>query len=210
METTMTPPIDWTDQLTDQLDRHWQNQLRPRLAGLTDEEYRWEPVPGAWNVRPRGTGTAPIAAGSGEFTIDFALPEPEPAPVTTIAWRIGHIVVGVLGARVASHFGGPPDDYATHDYPGDATGALAQLDAAYAAWTTGVRSLDDEDLRRACGPAEGPFADAPIAALVLHVNREVLHHGAEIALLRDLYRWRDVSTPSDAPDAQQTGRRALR
>jgi hypothetical protein len=30
-----------------------------------------------------------------------------------------------------------------------------------------------------------------MATLVLHVNREVLHHGAEIALLRDLYRWRD-------------------
>jgi hypothetical protein len=26
-----------------------------------------------------------------------------------------------------------------------------------------------------------------MAALVLHVNRETLHHGAEIALLRDLY-----------------------
>jgi hypothetical protein len=31
-----------------------------------------------------------------------------------------------------------------------------------------------------------------MAALVLHINREVLHHGAEIALLRDIYRWRDV------------------
>jgi hypothetical protein len=28
-----------------------------------------------------------------------------------------------------------------------------------------------------------------MAALVLHINREALHHGAEIALLRDLYRW---------------------
>ena len=26
-----------------------------------------------------------------------------------------------------------------------------------------------------------------MAALVLHINREMLHHGAEIALLRDLY-----------------------
>jgi hypothetical protein len=26
-----------------------------------------------------------------------------------------------------------------------------------------------------------------MAALVLHINREVIHHGAEIALLRDLY-----------------------
>ena len=26
---------------------------------------------------------------------------------------------------------------------------------------------------------------------VLHVNRELIHHGAEISLLRDLYRWQD-------------------
>ena len=28
-----------------------------------------------------------------------------------------------------------------------------------------------------------------MAALVLHINREAIHHGAEIAVLRDLYRW---------------------
>ncbi len=105
----------------------------PALNGLTDEEYRWEPVAGVWNVRPRGTSRAPIAAGRGDFTIDFAMPEPDPPPVTTIAWRIGHLVVRVLGARVASHFGGSPADYTAHDYPGDAAGALTQLDQAYAA-----------------------------------------------------------------------------
>jgi hypothetical protein len=191
MERTRTTTVDWTSELVEQLDLHWRTQLRPRLEGLTDEEYRWEPVRGAWNVRPRGTGSAPIQAGRGDFTIDFALPEPDPAPVTTIAWRIGHVVVGVLGARAASHFGAPPVDYDRHEYPGDAATALAQLDAAYAAWTTGVRGLDETGLRRPCGPAEGPWADSPMAALVLHVNREVLHHGAEIALLRDLYRWRN-------------------
>ena len=191
METTRTTTVDWTSELVEQLDLHWRTQLRPRLEGLTDEVYRWEPVRGAWNVRPRGTGSAPIQAGRGDFTIDFAIPEPDPVPVTTIAWRIGHVVVGVLGARVAGHFGGPPVDYDSHDYPGDAATALAQLDTAYAAWTAGVRGLDEEGLRRPCGPAEGPWADASMAALVLHINREVLHHGAEIALLRDLYRWRD-------------------
>ena len=191
METTRTTTVDWTSELVEQLDLHWRTQLRPRLEGLTDEEYRWEPVRGAWNVRPRGTGSAPIQAGRGEFTIDFALPEPDPAPVTTIAWRIGHLVVGVLGARAAGHFGAPPVDYHSHEYPGDAATALAQLDATYTAWTAGVRGLDEEGLRRPCGPTEGPWADSPMAALVLHVNREVLHHGAEIALLRDLYRWRD-------------------
>ena len=190
MDTTTASQIDWNAQLVDQLEFHWRHQLRPRLEGLTDEEYGWEPVPGAWNVCPRGTGTAPVAGGSGDFTIDYAMPEPDPAPVTTIAWRIGHIVVGVLGARVAGHFGGPPCDYMTHDYPGDAAGALAQLDQAHAAWTAGVAGLGTEGLARACGPAEGPWAAAPMAALVLHINREVIHHGAEIALLRDLHRWR--------------------
>jgi hypothetical protein len=28
-----------------------------------------------------------------------------------------------------------------------------------------------------------------MASLVLHINREALHHGAEVALLRDLFRW---------------------
>ena len=85
--------MDWTNELDKQLSWHWENQLRPRLAGLTDEEYFWEPVPGMWSVR------------SGR--IDFAYPEPIPAPVTTIAWRIGHLLVGVFGDRIARHFGGP-------------------------------------------------------------------------------------------------------
>lgn len=69
---------------------------------MTDVEYRWEPVAGAWNVRPRGTGAAPISVGGGEYMMDFALPQPVPPPVTTIAWRIGHIVVGVLGGAAPS------------------------------------------------------------------------------------------------------------
>lgn len=28
----------------------------------------------------------------------------------------------------------------------------------------------------------------PVIGLVLHVHREVMHHGAEVCLLRDLYR----------------------
>jgi len=182
--------VDWNNQLAEQLDWHWRVQLRSRLDGLTDDEYRWEPVPSAWNVRPRGTGIAPISVGAGEFTIDFAMPQPDPPPVTTIAWRIGHIVVGVLGMRVASHFGGPPFDYNTHEYPGDAATAMAQLDECYAGWIKGVRGLGADGLARPCGPAEGPWADEPMAALVLHINREMLHHGAEIALLRDLFLWK--------------------
>ena len=186
----MTTTLDWTEQLVEQLDWHWRGQLRPRLQGLGDDEYFWEPARAAWNVRPRGTSTAPVQAGSGDFTIDFAFPEPDPPPVTTIAWRLGHLIVGVLGARAGAHFGGPPVAYETFAYAGTADEALRQLDEAYGRWTRGVRGLGPAELARPCGPAEGPYAEYPMAALVLHINREVIHHGAEVALLRDLYRAR--------------------
>src|ERR1035437_6643040 len=71
--------IDWTGELLDQLDGHWTHQLRPRLDGLTDQEYLWEPVPGCWNVRARGARDSPAAIGSGPFTLDLLRPPPSPA-----------------------------------------------------------------------------------------------------------------------------------
>jgi hypothetical protein len=161
-------------QLAEQLDFHWRLQLRPRLNGLTDDEYFWAPVPNCWTVHSHGG-------------VDFAYPPPEPAPFTTIAWRLAHVIVGVLAMRVHSHFGGPPAGYESWSYATDAGSALDQLDAAYRSWHEGVLGLDDADLAKPCGPAEGPYADESMMTLVLHINREVIHHGAEIALLRDLY-----------------------
>ncbi|MEU4688673.1 DinB family protein [Actinoplanes sp. NPDC023714] len=176
---------DWNLQLRQQLDQHWRSRLRPRLEGLTDDEYFWEPAPDMWSVRPRGTSSARMSAGGGDMLIDWAYPAPDPAPVTTIAWRLGHIIVGVLGVRVARHFHGAPMDYLRHEYAGTAAGALAQLDAGYAAWTAGVAALGEDGLLRPSG--EEGYGDDTMAALIMHINREVIHHGAEIALLRDLY-----------------------
>ena len=166
--------MDVTTQLADQLDTHWRGQLRPRLDGLADDEYFWEPVKGCWTVHRDGA-------------IDFAYPPPQPEPFTTIAWRMAHVIVGVLAMRNHFHFDGPPADYQSWGYATDAQTALSQLDDAYARWNSGVRSLDADGLARRCGPAEGPYAEYPMFALVLHINREVIHHGAEIACLRDLY-----------------------
>jgi hypothetical protein len=160
--------------LAEQLDFHWRMQLRPRLDRLTDDEYFWEPVPDCWTVHADGA-------------IDFSYPPPQPEPFTTIAWRMAHVIVGVLAVRNHSHFGGPPADYATWQYATDAATALDQLDQAYGQWRDGVLGLDDAALAEPCGPAEGPYAKEPMSTLVLHINREVIHHGAEIALLRDLY-----------------------
>ncbi|WP_051427156.1 hypothetical protein [Arthrobacter sp. H20] len=110
--------MDLIKELTEQLRWHWDHQARPRLGGLTDQEYFWEPA--VREPRPGGAGTAALQMGSGALTIDFEYPEPVPAPVATIAWRMGHLMVGALGARVGSHFGGEPMDYQTFEYPGTA------------------------------------------------------------------------------------------
>lgn len=181
---------DLTTYLHEQLDWHWRVLARPRLEGLTDEEYLWEPVAGAWSVRDRdqeSPATVTRRMGSGRWVLEYGHPEPDPVPVTTIAWRLAHVVVGVLGIRAASHFGGPAMDHDTFAFAGTAQEALAQLDAAYAAWSAGVRALTDETLAAPVGPAEGHFAKEPMLTLVLHINREVIHHLAEVALLRDLW-----------------------
>jgi len=179
--------MDWTALLLEQLTWHWQQQTRPRLDGLTDDEYFWEPAPGAWNLRRRDEARTAMAAGGGDLVADFEVPEPVPAPVTTIAWRLGHVIVGIFGARNAAHFGGPPMDYATVHWPATAADALRMLDEGYDRWTAAVTRLDEARMALPVGEAEGPHADRPYASLVLHIHREVIHHLAEVALLRDLY-----------------------
>lgn len=49
--------------------------------------------------------------------------------------------------------------------------------------------------------AYGPLMDwndqlrPGLAGLILHIHREVIHHGAEILLLRDLYRHQPTGDP---------------
>lgn len=182
--------VDWAAELADQLDYHWRHGFRAKLDGLGDAEYFWEPTgpDTGWSVRPRGRSQAQIQAGAGDYVIEFGYPEPVPAPVTSIAWRLGHLIVGVLGQRTHDHFGGPQSSYDTWEFASTGAEAVQQLDRAYDRWTSAVRGLDATALAEPVGAAEGPFAQSPMATLVLHINREVLHHGAEILLLRDLYR----------------------
>ncbi|MCZ4124607.1 DinB family protein [Streptomyces sp. H39-S7] len=178
--------LDMNRTLREQWEVHWNHQLRARLAGLSDDEYFWSPVPDAWSVRPRGSSTAPVQAGSGDFTIDFAFPQPVPAVFTTIAWRLGHVIVGLLAARNAAHFGAPEASYESWEYAGGAATALDQLETQLDVWLAGVRGLGEAGLRVPAGPKE-PFPEATMADLVLHIHRELIHHLSEVCLLRDLY-----------------------
>lgn len=182
----MATEFDWNHSLLEQWEWHWNNQIRARLQGLTDDEYFWSPVPKPWSVWPRGTSTAPIQAGAGDFTIDFAFPPPEPAPFTTIAWRLGHVVVGVLAARNAAHFGAPPASYESWEYAGTASEALDQLETQLDVWVEGVRGLSDTELITPVGDKEA-YPELTVADLVLHIHRELIHHLSEVSLIRDLY-----------------------
>ena len=126
-----------------------------------------------------------MALGDGDFAWDLGEPQ-GPEPVTTIAWRLAHLIVGFAEMNGA-HLGGPPTHVATFDYAGTAKEALRQLDDVHDMWVQGVGGLGDAGLVRPQGPTVLPgFADAPMAWLVLYTSLEVFHHDAEICLLRDL------------------------
>jgi DinB superfamily len=179
--------VDWGRLLVGQLEFYWDVHLRPRLDGLTDEEYFWEPVDGCWSLR-RGA--------DGAYRLDRQWPEPSPPPVTTIAWRLVHLGATCFANRASTFFGdGVPEDadmadprHVPTDLPGSASEAIAFLERTYGQWHSGIASLDEEGLRTPLGLRGGAYANDSMAALIVHISREAMHHGAEIALLRDLYR----------------------
>jgi len=58
--------------------------------GLTDEEFFWEPFTTTWSIRRQDQCRTPNPFGVGEWVADFAVPEPTPVPLTTIAWLYWH------------------------------------------------------------------------------------------------------------------------
>jgi hypothetical protein len=167
---------EWTTHLADQLDYHWRNQLRPRLDGLTDEEYFWQPVPNCWTVHPDGA-------------IDFTFPPPHPAPFTTIAWRLAHVITLLSSDRNGTWLGlEPQPDAEVPPNAGTASDAIVDLQRSYTVFRRYLGLVPAASLSELMGPIAGPYADATRFGFVLHQLDEFVHHGAEIALLRDLYR----------------------
>jgi hypothetical protein len=160
-------------------------RLTSRLTGLTDEEYFWEPVPGCWSLRLGDDGWWRLDGGGGGG------PAPDPVPVTTIAWRLGHLGGTAVGSLANRRFGDgtlTTEQIAFPRHAGEVTGFL---DEQYRPWRAGLAGLSPGQWTEPLGPSWGPFAEANTVDLVLHVLDEVIHHGAEVGLLRDLYSHRD-------------------
>ncbi len=163
--------------ILDGLDNAW-NPLIERLSGISESEYLWQPASSCWTIRPGSGGT---------MVADWADPDPIPAPVTTIAWRCWHIAVDCLDSYSARLFGTTGTGLTGLHWVGTSDDAQASLAAAWAVFRAGAASWGDDGLHGLLGPAWGPYANHTNLALALHAQREVIHHGAEIALLRDLY-----------------------
>jgi len=159
---------------------------------LTDEEYRWEPVPGCWSVRRHADGPgrgATILVGAGEWGRDSAPEHPYPPPFTTIAWRLSHISE-MLAIRADYTVGDRDMTSDTYHNSGGAMGAIKMFSDAAEAWRAALAGADDAALDTV-GYSAYPYGSDPgelFLDIVWWVNQEILHHGAEIALLRDLYR----------------------
>jgi hypothetical protein len=156
---------------------------------LTDEEFLWEPVPGAWSIRRRGEARSPRPIGPGEWVLD-GRGDPYPAPVTTIGWRLGHLHLDFAG-RWEWTFGErrlAPD--LVVDFTPSAGEALERFWALLDRWRASVAAMTPEQLDTV-GFGQYPWGsdpEEPFIEVMSGSNLEFIHHMAEIALLRDLWQ----------------------
>ena len=159
---------------------------------LTDAEYLWEPVAGCWSVRRRSDGPGERAVkllGGGDWGRDASPTSPYPPPFTTLAWRLDHLIETlVIRADYTSgtHAMTRPEYLAS----GSAREAIAALQTGAAAWRHSLVTADDVALDTIgyCDYHYGSDPEDRFLDVVWWMNQEVLHLGAEIAMLRDLYR----------------------
>jgi hypothetical protein len=174
----MADPVElFPAPLLSSLDYVW-GRIEQRLAGLTTEEYLWEPAAGCWSIRSEPDG--PMA--------EYDYPEPEPPPVTTIAWRTWHIGLACLAEYTEKGLGSWPLPVRGRQWYLEADEAIAAMRTAWQSFRAGLGRLGQQGMASELGPDWGPYQHDTWAGLVLHAQDELSHHGAEIALLRDLYR----------------------
>lgn len=169
--------------------------LADALAELSDEEWAWEPAPGAWSVRKRAEAQArPDRAhhlvGAGEWVAEWPPDDGSDDRTRTIAWLLAHLTEAFF-ERSEHTFGGHSRTREDIEFAGNAQDAVSALTTQVGAWQKGIAELDEEQAMM-IGLSQATEIDkaAPFGHLVLHMNRELIAHGSEARALRDLYRAR--------------------
>ena len=159
-----------------------------RMTELTDDEFWWEPVPGCWTVRRAADAVPGVIPPMGEWAVDGLFMYPEPPPFTTIAWRLNHMMIVIAGYH---------DLFGSLEPEGRVCGSAA---ASVAEWTRvamsfreAIANLTPEAARERV-LVEHWGREVERWSIVGHVLRDEVHHGAEIGVLRDLYRARRLDS----------------
>lgn len=105
--------------------------------------------------------------------------------VTTMVWRVTHVRDLLVEERNWTWLGRPAPAGLPSGEPASADAALDALATAYALWRKAL--ADADDLAAPIGAPAGHYGEATRRSFVHHVLDELIHHGAELALLRDLY-----------------------
>lgn len=180
--------------------------------GLTDREFFWEPFTTTWSIRRQDRCRTPNPFGAGELVADFAIPEPTPVPMTTIAWLYWHM--GSMPGRLCDldFLGGTrtmasgwTSPYLTH-HPmfTNAEEAVNEFRDGWRKLRGAIERADDEQLEAmtagytyAREPPRGglcvlgpPGPVHPATHFVAGTLTEVDHHATQIGALRDFYAWR--------------------
>jgi hypothetical protein len=172
------------------------------LDGLTQEEFEWEPHPGAWGVRRRSECTTPDATGDpdGEWVSDNddALAEAVDrgeavSPMTTIGWLLNHVGAGPGMFAELTIVGGPVtptlDGYHRmwgHTNFGSADEAVARFRDGWTALQRALWSTTDEMLEQDYPGHPWRRGDHALGALL----NEISHHLTQVCTLRDFYAHR--------------------
>jgi hypothetical protein len=153
------------------------DRLRSTVEGLTDDEFFWEPVPDCWTVR-RGE--------DGKWSADYPdFPHPDPPPFTTIGWRLVHIAENKLMYHEYAYGAARlvwPDIDSTHT----ARDAVRSLDDWHALLLADLEQVDQRELEALVRTNWGE--EWPAWRVFWTMIEHDVHHGAEISMLRDLYR----------------------
>ena len=155
----------------------WQtslDMLMERLAGLTDEEFRWRPTPDALDLQ--------------EVDGQFRMHDDGIGTTRTIAWTLGHLA-DMCWVRADYTDGARSHSLDYGVFPGTAAAALQEVRDAAARWLATLVAATAEQAVQVGYSAYpvGMDPDLPFVDIVWWMNRELIAHGSDASTVRDLY-----------------------
>jgi hypothetical protein len=151
-------------------------RLLSRLEGLTDAEFFWKPADGAWTI---------YEDAHGHWTYNYAIPDPDPAPPTTVGWQLVHLATCKLMYHEWA-YGAARLTWPELAIPHGAVGAVALLQRGHELLLNDLQGESESGLDE---PRKTNWGDVwPAWRIFWSMADHDSFHGGVIGFLRDLFR----------------------